>query len=758
MISKIQNESIKQYLFQNNSLVMAVASLDMKILAMNEAGLSFFKTAENQIIGKSILELNEHSSVAFDFERITKLLNNEISSYIIDRRYIVNGEVYDAYLIVSLIEVEKQKFFSGVLIEENNIKEIIKLKKEDDYDILTSILSTSQDLHYIMDFQKKEYVYINKDILNFFGYEVSDLSLNQSKWQFLKSKLVDSSTIVWSKGKSKLSEVNQKGEYIDVEYKLLCKNGNYKWIRERSTPLSFGLDNQIKICYTILQDITEKREFFEKNVEQQLLIEKIAGITPDIIFVYELLTHKNVYNNFAGRKFLGYSEFEWSINGLNYIPPSEQKKLQNHFDKLKKIDVNEYVEDEFKLVSKDGKERWVLVKSKIFKFDEIGTSIEALSLISDVTELKQAVLNAKKSEKTQIAILEAIPDLILKVSKEGIYLQVIPSNNNDGYNPRIDKMLGKSIFDVLPKQTADILFQNLQKSIDDQIVVSFEIEREIDSKYYFLENHISPISKSEAIIVVRNISSKKKMQQTVEEKVIELSNKNDELEKYITKNRELERFAYIVSHDLKEPLRTIKSFAEIISKSYLDNLDDNAKEYFNYISSNTTRMYALIEGILEYSKIEDSHVQLDIVNVGKEINEIFEDLQGVITQTNAQFIINSIHSVHGNKVQIRQLFQNLISNALKFIPNDRTPNIQIDSFENDKNIIFSIKDNGIGIQSENFNKIFDMFKRLHTRDTYSGHGVGLAICKKIVEAHHGEIWVESDGANGTTFFISFPKR
>jgi len=222
-------------------------------------------------------------------------------------------------------------------------------------------------------------------------------------------------------------------------------------------------------------------------------------------------------------------------------------------------------------------------------------------------------------------------------------------------------------------------------------------------------------------------------------------------------NAELERFAYIASHDLQEPLRMVSSFLQLLQKRYGGHLDNKADQYIHYAVDGAERMKALIMDLLEYSRVgtaKEGFGKVDVNTVLEEVGDVFREK---IISAQASIDIGPMPCVWGDKVQVSQLFQNLLSNALKY-HSDRPPVIIIRAKEEPGFWRFSIEDNGIGIESQFFDKIFIIFQRLHNKSEYSGTGIGLAICKKIVERHGGKIWVESAPEKGSTFFFTISKK
>lgn len=221
------------------------------------------------------------------------------------------------------------------------------------------------------------------------------------------------------------------------------------------------------------------------------------------------------------------------------------------------------------------------------------------------------------------------------------------------------------------------------------------------------------------------------------------------------KNKELEQFAYIASHDLQEPLQTVINFVNLFEEDYRGKLDQNGIKYLKFISQDAKRMSAMIAGLLLYLRIGRSG-EATLVDCNAIITDVRKDLATVIVQTRAVFHVKPLPHVTGNETEIRMLFQNLISNAIKFRKHNTRPEIRIKAQKEKSYWIFSIQDNGIGIAPKHQKKIFAIFQRLHAKNKYEGTGIGLAHCQKIVNLHGGKIWVKSTPDNGSTFYFTIP--
>ena len=246
------------------------------------------------------------------------------------------------------------------------------------------------------------------------------------------------------------------------------------------------------------------------------------------------------------------------------------------------------------------------------------------------------------------------------------------------------------------------------------------------------------------------IQTKSHSELTASKLEIEIQNK-----KLKHSNEALEQFAYAASHDMLEPLRMIGNYTSLIEHKFKGKLEADALEFLGFISDAVKRMKRLLTELLDYSRMSNDNMELEIVNLNTLITSILRTLSLPIEEKKAIILIDDLPRIYGSETQLFQLFQNFISNALKF-SSEGTPEIQIGSFEDEEGKVVFVKDNGIGIAKEHFDKIFSLFQRLHSHETFPGTGIGLAINKRIVDNHQGEIWLDSEEGKGTTFFVRFP--
>ena len=246
----------------------------------------------------------------------------------------------------------------------------------------------------------------------------------------------------------------------------------------------------------------------------------------------------------------------------------------------------------------------------------------------------------------------------------------------------------------------------------------------------------------------REIEERKRVEKVLQSKNVELSRSN----------HDLEQFAYIASHDLQAPLRTIKSFAGLLQKSLPDKMSERETEFFGYITKSVSNMQELVNDLLAFSRVNTQKREIQSVDLSKLLDNILLELDATLKETSAKIEIRDFpESIQADKIKLKQLLQNLISNGIKFSKQGVDPVVQVSCAEKEECWQFEVKDNGIGISPEFNEKIFQLFQRLHASSEYVGTGIGLALCKKIVEQHDGEIYVNSEVGEGSNFVFTISR-
>jgi len=401
---------------------------------------------------------------------------------------------------------------------------------------------------------------------------------------------------------------------------------------------------------------------------------------------------------------------------------------------------------EFRIISQQGEIHYLSgIATRLHIGNLTNILINARDISSDVRR-NQNLIRFKTAINTST---NAIIVLNQSPNKEWVVAYI-----NNAYAKLIGKKTNQIIgkpFDLFAEQEVWEI-KNFQKHIEEEKNYNtFLRYQNNQGRVFWLQcqfsfMHIKDSSPS-CIVIMNDVTE---FRQT-EEKMRDYS------EKLRISNEELQTFAYVASHDLQEPLRTISGFSELIVEKLKDDADEETKEYLQFMVEATARMKNLIRDLLKFSRLTTQNEYLTEVNMTVPLENAIKNLHSSIEATQAVITYQSMPTLLANETLMLQLFQNLLSNAIKYRKKDTPPNISINVKEEENHWIFSVKDNGIGIEERFFDRIFVIFQRLHTKEQYSGTGIGLAICRKIVEKHGGRIWLTSKIGEGSTFYFSLPK-
>jgi PAS domain S-box-containing protein len=500
----------------------------------------------------------------------------------------------------------------------------------------------------------------------------------------------------------------------------------------------------------IMSDITERILAEKELYDTKNHLEKLIDNANAPIIVWDKENKIRLFNH-AFEHLTGYNSAEVCGNKLDLLFP--KNSLKESLRKIRCALTENWVTIEVPILTKKKEIRTVLWNSaKIY--DENRKTFSTIAQGNDITKRIEAERAFKESKEKL--------DLALEFGKIGIWEWDIPS---DVFiiDERMENMLGKNpgtfenTYDAFEKSIheEDVPhFRNaFRQSLDQTIPLStiFRIKHNNNEINYLStkalverDHQLNPIKMSGVVFDITE------MKLGAEKELFRL---NEDL---LRSNRELEQFAYVASHDLQEPLRTISSFTQLLSQRYKDKLDKDANEFIQFAVDGAIRMQSLINGLLDYSRIETRGKKFSTVNMHDVLGQVLNNLSLKIQEINALVTNDELAEVVADNGQMVQLLQNLIGNALKFCKS--APRIHISSKEEKEQFIFSVKDNGIGIEDQYYDRIFQIFQRLHTRDKYGGTGIGLAICKRIVDRHGGKIWVESKPGKGSVFYFTIPKR
>ena len=374
------------------------------------------------------------------------------------------------------------------------------------------------------------------------------------------------------------------------------------------------------------------------------------------------------------------------------------------------------------------------------------------TIISDISESKRAEQVLAEREVFFRLVTEKSADVISIVDAKGTISYQSPSSEHIlGYKPQ--EVIGTNSFDLIHPDDRERALAKFRQAVQNpRMTISDEFRiRHKDGSWRYIEatgrNLLSEPVISGIMINSRDITERKVAE-------IELGNMSEELKRY---NADLEQFASAASHDLREPLRTIGFFLSLLEKRYKGRLDDKADEFIFFTQDSVKRMDRLIKELVDFSRLRTGGTTFKPVNFAGPLEGALTDLHSAINESGAEITFDALPTIEADELQITRLFQNLISNSIKFRGKEK-PRIHISAVKKDDEWVFSVRDNSIGIEPKFFQRIFQVFQRLHTTLEYEGTGMGLTMSKKIVELHKGKIWVESEPGKGATFFFSIPEH
>ena len=576
----------------------------------------------------------------------------------------------------------------------------------------------------------------------------------------------------------------RKSKKFEIYFKLLDKHFSI------STFLLKGL------FVTIGVDISEQKE-----AENQIKIQaEILSQVRDAVISVDIENHITYWNKGAENLY-GFKSEEVQGKIFADVVNYRWLNVDDRKNAYKRLKIMGKWQGENLSTKKNGEE--IYVESSIHSFkDDNGKYIGTILVIHDLTEpvhIRQAL------EKNYSRLQEAqrighignwewdIQNNIITLS-EGLYkIYGIDSCNLVKYD---------TILNMILPEDQEIVNGNIEKALRERNPFKYEIRiRRQDGDIRiisccgevvtdFAGHPLNIICVEQDITERKEIEyalweAKNELESTVKRRTRELNETNERLEKELEErkitedklkksekdlkslieelkrsNEELQQFAYVSSHDLQEPLRTITSFTQLIERRYKDKLDPDADEFIEYIVDAAKRMQTLINDLLNYSRVATRGKEFELTDTKEILENTMSNLYAAIKESHAEIAHENLPKIMADKRQMIQLFQNLIGNAIKFKKPEVPPKIHIKATkdENKNEYIFSIQDNGIGIEKQYLERIFIIFQRLHTRDEYDGTGIGLAVSKRIVERHGGNIWIESEPSAGSTFYFTLPGK
>jgi len=414
-------------------------------------------------------------------------------------------------------------------------------------------------------------------------------------------------------------------------------------------------------------------------------------------------------------------------------------------------------DEELQIFTHRGNLKWIRTIGEAERIN--GTCNRVYGSFQDIDARKKAEIKLAESENRFRTILEAEPECVKLLGHDGTLLMINRAGLAMIEADEEEQVISKSVLGiVLPEYRAAFseLTKNVFKGESGKLV--YEIKG-LKGTHRWLETHAVPLKNEQGNIisllgVTRDITQRKQYEETLEQLNETLKQHAQQL---AFSNKELEQFAYVASHDLQEPLRMVTSFLALLENKYSTAIDEKGKAYIHFAVDGAKRMRQIILDLLEFSRIGRLENKIEQVNINELVSDVLLLLTNQIEESNAKIEVENLPVINTHKTPLSQVFQNLISNALKYRHTEKAPVIKISCTEMPGDWLFSIRDNGIGINEQFFEKIFIIFQRLHNKDKCTGTGMGLAIAKKIINHLDGKIWVESEEGKGTVFYFTLPR-
>jgi PAS domain S-box-containing protein len=642
--------------------------------------------------------------------------------------------------------ISKQHQMNLILDEEIKSKEKIQQALERRQNLLQNAEKLANMGSWELDVATRE-INFSDALYKIFGYMPNSISPDL---ELMYNMIIP---VYRNEYKKMLDNAIKNQSSFNTEYEVLWVNGQRRYILAQCRYIP--TDN--KVIGTCL-DITELKETTQKLSQNEALLKEAESIA-----------HNGSFEWFAGIDHFFWSEELFRIHG--YEPNSVEITLNFymiliHQDDLEKC--KNYVESmfanktnfafEYRIIRPDKTVRYVYLTAKLVLDDE-GNIIKIIGNIQDITELKNAAILLEKTESIYKTIASNVPDSIVLMFDKTFRLILFDGPIIKNFNFESSLKPGVHLKELVASGEYDYNYQILERAFKGEEI---QEEREFEDKTFMIDyKPVKNVSGEvfNVMVVMHDITEIKNVQRSLELKVEELNNSN----------QDLEQFAYVASHDLQEPLRKIRAFGDRLQSKFNKDISEEGLDYIKRMQSASERMQTLIDDLLTYSRVTRTDEGFVEVDLHEEIQKILEDLEYTIEKKNATIDLMVNHTISAIPGQIRQLLQNLLSNAIKFTQEGINPVVEIKSeilkgslldipeLEQNKDYCrISVQDNGIGFDQQYSDKIFELFQRLHTRNEYQGTGIGLAVCKKIVDKHNGLINVTSKQNHGTKFVIILP--
>lgn len=682
-----------------------------------------------------------------------------------------------------------QIFTFGIVLFGNFMINVQRMKFSQissDVSIQFKVISeNARDAQLIMD-SKLRVVYINPAAGELTGYKLQEIQKKSieeftAKEDFTRILEISNRLIV------------NKNDRERLEYRLKSADGNFIWVESIFSTFAARENSSDVLIFAETRNVEERKKQ-EDEIKMQMVVEEM------------LIRHSNQFINVDraeiqhgidvalgefGRLLRADGVLVYRMHGkisdefrsTNQWFDGENKKLSKHFNLVIKINqqligflrsirgekssrghfiLPDQLQDIQVISTNDvpGKVFYLIPLQSgnivngfvVFVFDQSVQHVQSNffgligNMVANAFTRLRTEMRLHEAQLTNEFILRALPDWLFIINKNGEFTGGNEFSTLQPYIPDFD-LMGKTFTEVLPGETAGLFTSTLNEVIESDLSAAFEYHDTTYHKGNYFKVIIAPFKANEYLLIIRDITDLKDAQNELEVKAKNLAQSN----------KELEEFAYIVSHDMKQPIRTIISYLSLLKKKHYELLPEDAQEFVNFSIEGANKMSDLIRDILQYSKLEQEIAMAPGVELNNVVLKVLGGLKDTIEKNNATVLVEQLPVLTCNQTMVTELFQNLIENGIKYnLSEKKIVTVKVQDKVSDW--LFSVTDNGIGFEQQYAEQIFKIFKRLHTDDEFQGTGIGLSICAKVIEKHGGKIWAESVKGQGSTFYFTLPKQ
>lgn len=536
-----------------------------------------------------------------------------------------------------------------------------------------------------------------------------------------------------------------------IEKRYVRNDASVAWTIFTCTLMRETTTNRVFLV-GVVEDITRRKLEEEKIKASEALLQQTLELLP--VGIWFLDANGAIIRSNPKAKEIWGGEKRVGIEGFGEYKgfwPETGKTIGPHeWAAARAIEKGETVINELVNIECFGGNPKTILNSAMPLRDQNGKIIGAINVNQEITELKKAEDELRLSEEKFRTIAETMPLIVWTAEPTG-ELDFANQWGLDFTGMRLEDLTGWGWLKMLHPDDLSRAEKKWMESLHSgKVFEDTALFRRYDGRYRWFLTRAVPLKDFRGSIIKWFGTST-----DIHEHKVTEGRLQDVMKELERSNKELEQFAYVASHDMKEPLRMVSSYLQLLEKKYKGKLDENADDYISYAVEGALRMSTLINDLLLYSRVSSKERELTYVDLNEVVENVLGDLEVLINESGAAITYKDLPTVKADRLQMQQLFQNLIQNAIKFRKNEGV-SVEINSQRMGPEWLISVKDNGIGIDPGFYERIFIIFQRLHDRDKYSGTGIGLALCKKIVERHGGRIWVESEPGRGSEFYFTLP--